>query len=115
MTKRNAQRDPYTAERTKPFTNREMQTMTAVSLMSLHLWRQGTATKTVLPAKKNDDGTIAYPVRSTLRWLEKHDIALMVHPDEVDRVANPSGSARRKKSGPMRARVADRRPIAYRH
>lgn len=114
MTKRNAnaQRDQYTAERTKPFTNKEMQAMTAVSLMSLHLWRQGTVTKTMLPAKKNDDGTIAYPVRSTLRWLKKHDIALMIHPDEVDVVAN--GSTRRKKSGPI-TRMADRRPLAYRH
>lgn len=113
MTKRNAQRDQYTAERTKPFTNREMQIMTTVSLMSLHLWRQGTATKTALPAKKNDDGTIAYPVRSTLRWLAKHDIVPAVHPDEVERVTSPSG--RRKKSGPVRARVVDRRALAHRH
>ena len=110
MTKRNAQRDLYDAERTAPFTNKEMQMMTSVSLMSLHLWRRGTATKSTLPAKKNDDGTIAYPVRSTLRWLKKHDIPLKVHPDDV--AAQP---LRRRKPGPVRAREVDRRPIAHRH
>jgi hypothetical protein len=109
------QRDPYATERAVPFTNKEMQAMTGVSLMSLHLWRQGTPTKSPMPARKNDNGTVVYPVRSTMRWLKRHDIPLEVHPDDIDAMTKADRRLRRKKSGPTRAKVVDRRPVAYRH
>lgn len=94
MNKR-TQRNAYDAERSEPFTNREMQALAGVSLMTLHLWRQGTATKSVLRASKQANGTVRYPVRQTLNWMKRHDITPAVHPDDL-------GKQARNKPGPLR-------------
>lgn len=93
-------RDVFNADRSEPFTNREMQKLADVSLMTLHLWRQGTATKSALRATKSPNGTVRYPVKSTLNWMRKHDITPAVHPDELERI----GDQRARKPGPLRSK-----------
>jgi hypothetical protein len=88
---RRVEPDPYQVTRTEPFTNPEMQRMSGVSLMSLHLWRRGTATKTKLPAQKDGQGRVRYPVRSTIAWMRRHGIVPAVHPDALAAQKNKSG------------------------
>lgn len=102
----NKRRDPYSATRAEPFTNREMQQLTQVSLMTLHLWRKGTATKSPLHATKAANGTVRYPVRGTLNWMRRHDIEPVVHPDDL-------GNEKRKKPGPLRAKRPAERAVGY--
>lgn len=86
-------RDPYEAARSEPFTNTEMQAMSGVSLMTLHLWRQGTPTKAKLSATKDRAGRVRYPVRQTLAWMKRHGIVPREHPDDL-------AGAPQRKSGP---------------
>lgn len=104
------QRNFYAAKREEPFTNREMQALTGVSMMSLHLWRQGTATKSRMPSGKNDNGTVRYPVIRTLRWLERYGIELQVHPDDLSREGQRPA---RKKPGPITSKRVESRRAGY--
>lgn len=99
-------KNPYEAKRSEPFTNREMQAMTNVSLMTLHLWRAGTATKEVLYARKESNGAVRYPVKRTLGWMRRHDITPAVHPDELDAPTKKSGPPGSKRPAAASAAAA---------
>jgi hypothetical protein len=111
-----AKRDPYTAtKRTEPFNNREMQAMADVSLMSLYLWKKGSTKRAPIPYSKAENGTVRYPVKSSLRWLKRHGIELLVHPDDVnehDHRTAPEAPRQRRKPGPVHARRSAERASA---
>lgn len=111
-------REPYATTRTVPFTNREMEVMFDVTAMSLYLWKKGTPTKAPLPhIKKGRE--VRYPVAKVMSWARRHEVTLVVHPDDLpmpgQQPAQATTSA--KKPGPKPkaaavAAIANERPMA---
>lgn len=93
-----ARRDPYTSNRTEPFTTKEVQAMAGVSPMSLYLWKKGTQSRQPLPTRKADNGRCSHAVKATLGWMKRYEIPVLVHPDDVAKKAE----VQEKKRGPIR-------------
>lgn len=113
------QRDMYAAERTIPFSVKELEVMCEVTQMTVYLWRKGTPTREPLKTQKVSGTAVRLPVKSTLAWLKRHEIPVFVHPDDLTKprpAAAPSGQARKPGPKPRAAAVAcllnSERPMA---